>query len=314
MVFILLNRWFNRIYCSIYETKQVLNLDDLTFFSTIIDSGSLTQAAKKMGVPKSKISRRLASLENELGYQLLIRTTRKQELTESGLLLYRSCKPHLEALSGIENDLHELNTSPKGRLNILLPLEFFSQVISQIITDFAKLYPEIVVHCSHYSSAFPEENYYYDLIFVLHETDLSASSWVGKQLLSFPQSIYSGEKYLTDHIKTPENLQSEKCITSNNNEQWLFRENSKIQLISVDEKIILSSPQMRLEATSQHLGLAKLPDYLCQSKGRLLNVKRLKLSHEPVALQLTVLYQSRSIAFKTRMFLEYFQSNIGSLS
>ncbi|MDO7085479.1 LysR family transcriptional regulator [Pseudocolwellia sp. AS88] len=292
----------------------MLNLDDLTFFSTIIDAGSLTKAAKLMDVPKSKLSRRLANLESELGYQLLIRTTRKQELTASGLLLYRSCKPHLEALSGIENDIHELNTSPKGRLNILLPSEFFSQVISQIITDFAKIYPDIVVHCSHYSSKLPEENYYYDLIFILHETDLPSSSWVGKQLLSFPQSIYAGVDYSTDHLHTPEDIQNEKCITSNNNEQWLFREHNKIQLISVNEKVILSSPQMRLEATSQHLGIAKLPDYLCQSGGHLLNVKRIKLSNEPVALQLTVLYQSRSIAFKTRMFLEYFQSNIGSLS
>ncbi len=71
----------------------MLNLDDLTFFSTIIDAGSLTKAAKLMDVPKSKLSRRLANLESELGYQLLIRTTRKQELTASGLLLYRSCKP-----------------------------------------------------------------------------------------------------------------------------------------------------------------------------------------------------------------------------
>jgi DNA-binding transcriptional LysR family regulator len=292
----------------------MLNLDDLTFFSTIIDAGSLTKAAKIMDVPKSKLSRRLANLESELGYQLLIRTTRKQELTASGLLLYRSCKPHLEALNNIENDIHELNTSPKGRLNILLPSEFFSQVISQIITDFAKIYPDIVVHCSHYSSKLPEENYYYDLIFVLHETDLPSSSWVGKQLLSFPQSIYAGVDYSTEHLYSPEDIQTEKCITSNNNEQWLFREHNKIQLISVNEKVILSSPQMRLEATSQHLGIAKLPDYLCQSCGHLLNVKRIKLSNEPVALQLTVLYQSRSIAFKTRMFLEYFQSNIGSLS
>jgi len=292
----------------------VLNLDDLHFFSTIIDAGSLTQAAKKMLVPKSKISRRLANLEAELGYQLLIRTTRKQELTESGLLLYRSCKPHLEALSDIENDIHELNTSTKGRLNILLPLEFFSQVISQIITDFAKIYPDIVVHCSHYSSKFPDENYYYDLVFVLHETDLAASSWVGKQLLSFPQSIYAGVNYPVEHIHHPEDIQNEKCITSNNNEKWLFREDNKIQLITVNEKVILSSPKMRLEATAQHLGIAKLPNYLCQSQGHLLNVKRLDLSHYPVALQLTVLYQSRSIAFKTRMFLEYFQSNMGDLN
>ena len=292
----------------------MLNLDDLILFSTIIDSGSLTQAAKKMGVPKSKLSRRLANLEADLGYQLLIRTTRKQELTESGLMLYRSCKPHLEALSGVENDIHELNTAPKGTLNILLPIEFFNQVISKIITDFAKQYPDVVVHCSHYSSELPEESYHYDLIFVLHETDLSNTNWVGKQLLSFPQSIYAGLNYKTKHLHTPEDLEKEHCITSNINAQWLFRDERKIQLISVKEKIVLSSPQMRLEATSQDLGMAKLPDYLCQSNAQLLNIKRVQLSKDPVALKLTALYQSRSLAFKTRKFLEYFQSNIGCLT
>ncbi|WP_428982753.1 LysR family transcriptional regulator [Paraglaciecola aquimarina] len=129
-------------------------------------------------MPKSKLSRRLAKLEEHLGYQLLNRTTRKQELTESGLLLYRSCKPHLEALSNVEDDLHELNTAPKGRLNILLPIEFFNQVIGTIVTNYAKQYPGVMVHCSHYSSALPEESYQYDLIFVLHETDLADTNWV----------------------------------------------------------------------------------------------------------------------------------------
>ncbi|MDU0353984.1 LysR family transcriptional regulator [Paraglaciecola aquimarina] len=144
----------------------------------MIDAGSLTQASQQMGVPKSKLSRRLAKLEEHLGYQLLNRTTRKQELTESGLLLYRSCKPHLEALSNVEDDLHELNTAPKGRLNILLPIEFFNQVIGTIVTNYAKQYPGVMVHCSHYSSALPEESYQYDLIFVLHETDLADTNWV----------------------------------------------------------------------------------------------------------------------------------------
>jgi DNA-binding transcriptional LysR family regulator len=287
----------------------MLNLDDLTFFSTIIDTGSLTLASQKMGVPKSKLSRRLANLESDLGYQLLVRTTRKQELTESGLLLYRSCKPHLEALNNVENELHELNTAPKGTLNVLLPIEFFNQVISTIVTNYAKQYPDVMVHCSHYSSVLPEESYHYDLIFVLHESDLANSNWIGKQLLSFPQSIYSGLDYPVAHLKHPENLEHEQCITSDVKAQWLFRDKQKIQLISVQEKMVLSSPQMRLQATSEHLGVAKLPDYLCQS-----NVKRIQLSKDPVALKLTVLYQSRSIAFKTRKFLEYFQSNIGCLN
>jgi len=292
----------------------MLSLDDLSLFNTIVECGSLTLAADKLAIPKSKLSRRLVMLEKQMGCQLLVRTTRRQTLTENGEILYRSSLAHLEALTNLKEEITSLNAEPKGVLRILLPLEFFNKVISVLVTEFAKQYPKITIQCSHYSSALPIEDHKYDLILVLHENPLPASNWIGRPLLSFPQSIYAGVDYPIEHLVKLSDIAKEKCISSQSNTPWLFREKEQIQLITINERIVLSSPEMRLEATIQNLGIAKLPDYLCQASGQLAKLKRIELDNAPVALQLTVLYQSRSIAFKTRTFLEYFQSKIGCLS
>lgn len=290
-----------------------MQLDDLQLFTTVVESGSLTEAANTLNIPKSKISRRLAQLERKLDSQLLVRTTRSQKLTEAGEVLYRACKPHVEALLAAQHSLNEFQQQPKGKLKILFPLEFFSRIVAELIAKFAALYPEISISCYHYNQSIPDSDLSYDLIFVLHEQSLSASQWIGKSLLSFPQSLYAGRALNTDGLKQPSDLVTTNCVQSKANKPWLFRHSSSTEVVNVKEKIVLSSPQMRLSAVKENLGLAIFPDYLISSQDDCQYLKRVELTCSPVAQQLTVLYQSRSIAKKTRVFLDFFQSNLGSL-
>jgi len=291
----------------------VQNLDNLSLFLTIVDSGSLTSAARVLGLPKSKLSRRLAALENELGSQLLVRTTRTQQLTESGEQLFRTCKPHVEALKSAEASVSDFVSLPKGKLKILLPLEFFNQVMAELISEFALLYPDVAVQCQHYSQALPEQDLSFDLIFVLHEQALPSSNWIAKTLFSFPQAIYCAADKAQPKKITPEQLVENNCILSQENQLWLFRNERNITVVEPKTFMVLSSPEMRLAAVKRNLGLAKLPEYLVSSDSDKHLVKPVKLSCAPVAQQLSILYQSRSIAKKTRVFLDFFQSNIGCL-
>ena len=291
-------------------------LDDLSMFVSLVELGSFTLAAKQLNIPKSKLSRHLVQLEKSIGSQLLIRTTRKQKLTESGQLLYQASKVHVEALRSVEEEIGSFINEPKGQLNILLPLEFFNRIISELLTDFAKRFPKIKLNCNHYSGLMPENDHHYDLTFVLHETDLPASNWIAKTLLSFPQSIFAGTEFVTTGIENevlmePSELQALPCILSEQREQWLFRDGEAIQSVSLEGRASFSSPTIRLQAVAENLGVAKLPDYTCQKECHL---QRLPLSKPPVALQLSVLYQSRDIPIKTRVFLDFFQSQLGRLS
>jgi DNA-binding transcriptional LysR family regulator len=168
---------------------KLSNLDDLHLFVRLVEAGSFTLAAKELGIAKSKLSRRLVLLEQKLGCELLLRTTRKQALTESGRLLFCASKEHIAALAKVEEELSSSLNQPQGKLNILLPLEFFNNIIGTLIGDFIRRFPKIHIHCQHYSGSVPEFDPKFDLCFVLHEQSLPASNWIAKELLRFPQSI-----------------------------------------------------------------------------------------------------------------------------
>lgn len=297
------------------------NLDDLRLFVSLVEAGSFTLAAKKLGMAKSKLSRRLVLLEENLGTELLLRTTRKQQLTESGRLLYCSSKEHIAALTQVEETLSSSLNQPQGKLNILLPLEFFNKIISVIIADFLKQYPKINIHCQHYSGSVPEFDPKFDLCFVLHEQTLPATNWIARELLSFPQSIYFSPVAANEAIKaklcqksiSPDQLTKFDCILAEENQPWHFRHNKTIEQVHVTGKVIFSSPEMRLQAGEQGLGLCKLPDYVLNTHQHEEKLRRVKLTHGSVAQRLSVLYQSRNIATKTRTFLDYFQSHVGQL-
>lgn len=332
---------FNGIHCSINETVEALkvklsNLDDLLLFVTLVEAGSFTKAAAKLYIAKSKLSRRLVQLEEKLGCELLLRTTRKQQLTESGRLLFCACKTHIEALAKIEEELSSSINQPQGQLNILLPTDFFSRVISTLLSDFLQLYPKIQLNCQHYSGAVPEFDPHFDLCFVLHEQALAASNWIARELLSFPQSIYAAtngkssavDGLLNESLIPPESLASYECILAQEQQSWLFRQESNVATVDVRGRVVLSSAEMRLQACINNLGLSKLPDYLVENyllqnqrlqnplskeHNNVLSLQALNLVSQPVELRLSVLYQSRNIAVKTRSFLDFFQSNIGQL-
>ena len=305
--------------------NTMTNIDDLRLFVILVEEGSFTAAANKLNIAKSKLSRRLVQLEEQLGCELLIRTTRNQQLTESGRLLFCESRQHIEALSQVEETLALSQNQLQGHINISLPLEFFNRAISQIIADFLQLHPKIAITCHHYSGSLPVFDPHYDLSFVLHEQTLPASNWIARELASFPQAIYIARQYFNQHFLSKndtemqalpiETLSALDCVLAEHNEPWFFRQAESEQVIYVKGRAVLSSPEMRLQACQQGLGVCKLPEYVINSQNQNQNqkIKVLNLTSPPVAQRLSVLYQSRSIAMKTRSFLDFFQSRIGQL-
>lgn len=120
--------------------------DDLAFFMKIVSLGSLTAAARELGLSLPAVSKRLGMLEQRLGVQLLLRTTRRLELTSEGLLYYEGAKPILEQLTDLESMLNAHQGRLQGALNIHAPLGFGRKYIAPCVSAFAREHQELDIN------------------------------------------------------------------------------------------------------------------------------------------------------------------------
>jgi DNA-binding transcriptional LysR family regulator len=120
-----------------------LDPSDLLLFARIVECGSFSRAAERVGLPKSTVSRRIALLEAKLGERLLQRTTRKLVLTEFGASLLEHARKVAEETEAAAALVQHRQLAPSGRLRISMPADFANLSMGQVLAAFIKRYPDI---------------------------------------------------------------------------------------------------------------------------------------------------------------------------
>ncbi|MBN3809582.1 LysR family transcriptional regulator [Paraburkholderia sp. Ac-20347] len=121
------------------------NLNDLMYFSQVVEHGGFSAAERVLGISKSRLSRRVSELESSLGVRLLQRSTRKLALTEAGELFYQHCRAMLAEAQAAVNVVQSLRSSPRGTVRVSVPVTLSQTIFSQIIPEFMHRYPEVRV-------------------------------------------------------------------------------------------------------------------------------------------------------------------------
>ncbi len=120
-----------------------LDPNDLLLFARVVEEGSFSRAAERIGMPKSTLSRRLTALESHLGERLLLRTTRKLTVTDFGhsvLLHAQQLTSEVEATLALAQ---HRQVEPSGRLRVSMPADFANEVLGPLLADFVARYPAI---------------------------------------------------------------------------------------------------------------------------------------------------------------------------
>ena len=102
----------------------MLDLNDIVVFARVVEAGSFTGAARLLGMPKTTVSRRIASLEREVGVRLLQRTTRSLNVTDAGRLYYAQGSQALRTIEEANLQLAEARAEPSGTIRISAPVGF----------------------------------------------------------------------------------------------------------------------------------------------------------------------------------------------
>lgn len=121
------------------------DLNDLMYFSYVVEHGGFSAAERVLGISKSRLSRRVSELEASLGVRLMQRSTRKLALTEAGQLFYQHCKAMLAEAQAAVNIVHSLRDSPRGTVRVSVPVTIAQTWLSEVLPDFLHRFPEVRV-------------------------------------------------------------------------------------------------------------------------------------------------------------------------
>src|SRR3569832_2533132 len=122
-----------------------LELNRLTYFAAVVEAGSFTRAAERLGVTKAVVSQHVARLEEEVGATLLLRTTRKLAITAAGRRLHERCEVILRESAQALDELAEGATAPTGALRMTVPFDYGAAVVLPVVASFARTHPRCSV-------------------------------------------------------------------------------------------------------------------------------------------------------------------------
>ena len=121
------------------------DLNDLYYFAMVVDHGGFAAAERALGIPKSRLSRRISQLEADLGVRLLQRSTRRFAVTDVGTSVYRHAQTMLAEAQAAREVVDRLSAQPRGVVRVSVPVSLAQQEIPALLPDFLALYPDVRV-------------------------------------------------------------------------------------------------------------------------------------------------------------------------
>lgn len=286
-----------------------MDIEDLQTFVEVADAGGVSPAARRLGVSKSIVSRRLVRLEDELGIQLLARTTRGAALTEAGAAF----RVHAARVCA-EMDLARETILPAGDLQGLLrigaPLTFGPTHLAPVFAELARRHPRLHVH-AYYNDRFV------DLIgegfdCAVRLGYLSDSNLIARRVAAMRGKLVASPDYIREHgsPETPDELLTHQALMQGT-ESWRFMDGDKTISVHPQGRFKADNGTALAAAAVAGLGIAALPDFLVANhlaSGALVPVMT---RYPPPEAGLYVVrppgqHPARKIQALTELLIEYF--------
>lgn len=275
-------------------------------FLAIIERGSLSGAAQKLGISTGQASKALARLEAQLGVRLLNRTTRSIALTEVGRAYAEQIRPVIDQLDDIDASVRSASGSPRGRLAISVPITFGTAVLAPLFAEFATLHPQIVLDVSFSDRVVNLLDEGFDL--ALRIGTLRDSNLVARRLSPIRVVTTVAPAYLA-RAGTPlsiADIASHQCIIDGNlasGSHWRF---SGDAVVPVSGRLRFSNGEACAIAAEGGHGLVQGPSFIAGPRIRAGTLVPVLADREPEALALWAVYPAgRHLAAKVRVMVDF---------
>lgn len=247
------------------------DLNDLYFFAAVVEHGGFSAAGRALGVPKSRLSKRVAQLEERLGVRLLQRTTRRFVVTEVGERFYAHCRAVLEEAQAAQDAVDELRAEPRGLVRLSCPVSLAQTVLAYLVPEFLALYPKMQVRLLSSDRRVDVIGEGFDLaIRVRTKLDTDANLVVrgfgqSRPLLVASPILLNARGRPT----TPDELAGLPALSMREHEGaqiWeLIGANGEQVNVDMQPRLISGDFAVLLEAARRGIGVTPLPEFVCAS-------------------------------------------------
>ena len=280
----------------------------MQIFAQVVEAGSFSGAAKRLGIARSAVSRHVTALERTHGVRLLNRTTRSLSLTEAGRIYYDSCARILAESDALTQRLGQLQEQPAGTLRVGGPTSFAAQ-LATLVQLFHKQYPRVSIELK-----------LDDRVLDMVEEGIDVSVRIGwledsrliaRRICDASRVICASPGYLErrGRPKTPAQLTGHECIIFTllpTPYQWHFFRHEQCETINITGQFLTNSAIALRELAKGGAGIAPLSRFLVSEDIRTGHLEQLLPEYDCGSAGIYAVYQDRRYQQpKVRLFIEF---------
>ncbi|KGM56250.1 LysR family transcriptional regulator [Lysobacter daejeonensis GH1-9] len=278
-------------------------------FVLAVELEGLSAAARRLQVPRAKVSKQIQALESRLGAQLLMRTTRKLHLTSLGADYFESARSVLDALDDAEQRLQEGAMSPRGLVRVNAPMSFGVRVLGPLLPKFHEQYPDIELQLVLADQLVDPVRDGLDV--TIRVANLTDSSMAARMIMPAPRVLVASSAFLgrMGAISTPKDLESRPFL----NYSYL-QGGTTLQLRKDDitQRVVLSGPlcanngDVLAQAAEAGVGVALLPEFIVREGIEAKRLVHILPDWQAPSISVNALFCStRELPQRTRVFIDY---------
>ncbi|MBS7542481.1 LysR family transcriptional regulator [Ancylobacter oerskovii] len=275
----------------------------------VVETGSLSAAAKQLGVPLATVSRRIAELEAHLDTRILNRTSRRLSLTEAGRLYVEASRRILEQVEEAERSAMGVYKDPKGQLTVTAPVVFGRTHMIPIIAEFLAQYPEIDVKLVLADRLL--DLLEADVDVALRIGELDDSSLVALRVGAVRRVTCASPTYLATHGRPqePQDLKRHICVTFDNLASpagWRFSSPNGDVQVPVRSRLTVTTAEAAVDGAVAGLGFTRLLSYQIAREKRTGRLEVVLAEYELPAWPVSLVHAGQQLPpRKLRAFLDF---------
>ena len=244
------------------------DLNDLYYFSIVVEKGGFAAAGRALGIPKSRLSRRIAQLEERIGVRLLQRSTRRFAVTDAGQRFYRHCQNVVAEAQAAEDVVAQMTAEPRGVMRISSPIGLTQNILTGLLPEFCERYPQVRVLVISTDRRVDIINEGIDIALRVRERLDTDADLVVRQFGRGSMVLAASPDYLRARGRPqhPQDLAEHDTISYLETEQQVWdlhsRDGAQYRL-EHRPRVICGDFPFVLAATLRGLGIALVPSFVC---------------------------------------------------